>query len=118
MIPLSAADFLAALAEPTRLRVLNCVDAGPVCVSDVVTILALPQPTVSRHLRVLRDLELVEDRRVAPFVLYTLAPLAGARGRLVRAALAALRTDPALKAEHAAALARRRADAAAAASAS
>ena len=50
----ATAAFVAAIAEPTRLRILNCVAAAPLFVSDLVAILGLPQPTVSRHLRVLR----------------------------------------------------------------
>src|SRR5690606_41798042 len=53
--PVSLADLLQALGEPTRLRILNCLQAAPLFVSDLVLILDLPQPTVSRHLRVLRD---------------------------------------------------------------
>ncbi|HEY7569516.1 MAG TPA: metalloregulator ArsR/SmtB family transcription factor, partial [Gemmatimonadaceae bacterium] len=37
-------------ADPTRLRVLNVLAAGELCVCDIVEILGLPQPTVSRHL--------------------------------------------------------------------
>lgn len=109
MIPLSNADFLVTLAEPTRLRVLNCVATAPLFVSDLVEVLGLPQPTVSRHLKVLRDLEAVRDTPIPPYVLYRLAPAAGGRGRLMRAVLEAIRSDPAAKADRAAALERSRA---------
>src|SRR5262245_21225828 len=99
VMTLSTADYLVTLAEPTRLRILNCIATAPLFVSDLVAILDLPQPTVSRHLRVLRDLELVHDIDLAPYVLYTLAPPPGSRGRLVRAVLDALRADPVTKAE-------------------
>lgn len=111
MTTLSAADFLVTLAEPTRLRILNCVAAVPLFVSDLVALLHLPQPTVSRHLRVLRELEVLHHAPLPPFVLYTLATIPGSRGRLVRAVLDALRKDPSMKAEREAALGRSRSDA-------
>ena len=110
MIPLSNAEFLVTLAEPTRLRVLNCVAAAPLFVSDLVAILGLPQPTVSRHLKILRDLEAVRDTPLPPFVLYRLAPAQGNRGRLLRTLLEAVRADPGSKEERAAAMVRSRSD--------
>ena len=47
-------------ADPIRLRVLNVLAAGELCVCDIVEILDLPQPTVSRHLAYLRRCGLVE----------------------------------------------------------
>ena len=66
---LSATDTLLTVAEPTRLRILNCLAAAPLFVSDLQAVLDLPQPTVSRHLQVLRRAELVRDTPVAQFVL-------------------------------------------------
>ena len=109
MTPISPADYLTTLAEPTRLRVLNCLAAAPLFVSDLQMLLSLPQPTVSRHLKVLRDLGLAEHRRMAPHVVYRLTPPAGACGRMVRAVLSALRADAAYKTEAAAARERSRA---------
>lgn len=103
---MSPADYLATLAEPTRLRVLNCLAATTLYVSDLVGILDLPQPTVSRHLRVLRALGLVEARRSATRVAYHLTLPPGALGRMVRGVLHALKSDPAFRAEATAARAR------------
>jgi len=41
-------------ADPTRLRILNLLAAGELCVCDLVELLDLPQPLVSRHLAYLR----------------------------------------------------------------
>ena len=60
-------------ADPVRIRILNLLAAGELCVCDIVGILGLPQPTVSRHLAYLRRMELVEVRRVAKFAHYRLA---------------------------------------------
>lgn len=89
----SAADLLATVAEPTRLRILNCLAAAPLFVSDLQTVLDLPQPTVSRHLTVLKKAELVRDTPVAPFVLYRLTRETGPQGRLVRTILETLSTE-------------------------
>jgi ArsR family transcriptional regulator len=62
-----------AFADPTRLRILNVLAAGELCVCDVVDILELPQPTVSRHLAVLRREGLVEATRDWKFAHYRLA---------------------------------------------
>lgn len=61
------------LADPTRLRILNLLAAGELCVCDVVELLALPQPTVSRHLGVLRRAALVTATRAWKFAHYRLA---------------------------------------------
>jgi ArsR family transcriptional regulator, arsenate/arsenite/antimonite-responsive transcriptional repressor len=96
----SATEILLTVAEPTRLRILNCLAAAPLFVSDLQDVLDLPQPTVSRHLQVLRRAELVRDTPIAQFVLYRLRRDAGAPGRLLSAILDALiQDDPALRAE-------------------
>ena len=50
-------------ADPTRLRILNLLAAGELCVCDLVELLDLPQPLVSRHLAYLRRTKLVEVTR-------------------------------------------------------
>ncbi len=60
-------------ADPTRLRVLNLLVAGELCVCDIVDILVLPQPAVSRHLAYLRRAGLVEATREWKFAHYRLA---------------------------------------------
>ena len=108
MTVLSNADFLVSVAEPTRLRILNCIATAPLFVSDLVAILGVPQPTVSRHLRILRDLDVVRDLPIPPFVLYQLEVLPGTRARLIRALMDAVRADPGAKVDRAASLARSR----------
>lgn len=97
--PPTTTELLLALAEPTRLRILNCLAAAPLFVSDLQTILGVPQPTVSRHLRVLKEASLVRDTPIAQFVLYRLRRESGARGRLVSTALEALGQEEQMRAE-------------------
>jgi ArsR family transcriptional regulator len=95
----AATELLVTVAEPTRLRIINCLAAAPLFVSDLQTVLELPQPTVSRHLQVLRKAELVRDTPIAQFVLYRLRRAQGAQGRLLAAILEAMHADPALRSE-------------------
>jgi len=96
---LSAADLLLTIAEPTRLRILNCLAAAPLFVSGLQAVLDLPQPTVSRHLQVLRRAELVRDTPVAQYVLYRLRRDLDPPGRLLSAILEALAHDGAMRSE-------------------
>ena len=92
-------DLLLTIAEPTRLRILNCLAAAPLFVSDLQVILDLPQPTVSRHLRVLKEADVVRDTPIAQFVLYRLRRDGGVRQRLLTAVLDAVGMDEQMKAE-------------------
>ena len=60
-------------ADPTRIRILSLLVAGELCVCDIVDILRLPQPTVSRHLAYLRRMGLVRATRELKFAHYRLA---------------------------------------------
>jgi ArsR family transcriptional regulator len=60
-------------ADPTRIRILNLLVAGELCVCDLVDLLDLPQSTVSRHLRYLHGAGLVEVTRDWKFAHYRLA---------------------------------------------
>jgi ArsR family transcriptional regulator len=105
----TSTDLLLTVAEPTRLRILNCLAAAPLFVSDLQAVLGLPQPTVSRHLQVLRRLELVRDTPIAQFVLYRLRRDLGVHGRLLSAILdAVVHDDAAMRSERERAMERSR----------
>ena len=57
------AQLFKTLSDPTRLRLLNLLRTGEICVCDLMEILDLPQSTVSRHLATLRNAGLVTDER-------------------------------------------------------
>jgi ArsR family transcriptional regulator len=61
-----------ALGDPKRILLLYTLESGPQCVGEMVEALDLPQPTVSRHLRVLRERGLVDTERRGTSVYYTL----------------------------------------------
>jgi ArsR family transcriptional regulator len=66
-------SLLKALADPVRLRLINLLAAGEVCVCHLHEALALPQPTVSRHLAYLRRRGVAVGRRDGLWVHYRLA---------------------------------------------
>jgi ArsR family transcriptional regulator len=65
----------AALADPTRLRILSLLGEGEICVCHIHASLDVPQPTASRHLAYLRKSGLVEARREGIWMHYRLAPI-------------------------------------------
>ena len=79
------ARFLRTLSDPTRLRLLGILQDGEQNVTALRRKLALPQPTVSHHLALLRSAGLVANRRDGKQVFYSLnrqiaSPLAERRG--------------------------------------
>ncbi len=60
------------LCDLTRLRILNLLKAGPLCVCHLQSALDLPQVKVSKHLAYLRDAGLVRSRRKGQWVVYQL----------------------------------------------
>jgi len=76
--------MLKAVGDRTRLRILALLQQGPLCVCQLVEILGLSQPTVSKHLSTLGAAGLVEDEKRGKWVFYRLpaAPPSAARGLL------------------------------------
>jgi len=66
-------EILKALSDETRLRVINLLYEGELCVCDIMEVLDISQAKASRHLAVLRRAGLVTDRKSAQWVYYTLA---------------------------------------------
>jgi DNA-binding transcriptional ArsR family regulator len=66
----TSSDVFNAVAEPQRRAILTFLAADERPVGDIVDALELAQPSVSKHLRVLRDVGLVQARRDGRRVLY------------------------------------------------
>jgi ArsR family transcriptional regulator, arsenate/arsenite/antimonite-responsive transcriptional repressor len=88
-----------ALSDPTRVRILHVLAGRELCVCEMVELIDRGQPTVSRHLGILRDAGLVEDVRDGQWVNYRLRRPARSRfaDAAVSAAVEAARGDPALR---------------------
>jgi ArsR family transcriptional regulator len=77
-LPAAEAEALAArfkaLADPTRVAILNRLAQGEACVCDLNATFELSQPTISHHLRVLRDAGLVDASRRGTWAFYRVVP--------------------------------------------
>ena len=82
------ADDLALLANPVRIQLLDVLsrNEGRVCVCDLEAAVPVKQPTVSHHLRVLRDAGLIESERQGLWVYYRIRreKVATLRDRIAR----------------------------------
>jgi ArsR family transcriptional regulator len=85
-LPQSGADELASLfkavADPVRLRLLSliaCHDGGELCVCDLLDAFDMTAPSVSYHLRILREAGLVSSERRGTWVYYRVNPEVMAR---------------------------------------
>jgi ArsR family transcriptional regulator len=68
-------DFTKALSDQTRLRILLLLAGGAErCVCELTQALELSQPKISRHLAVLRESGLLQDRKAGLWVYYRLHP--------------------------------------------
>jgi DNA-binding transcriptional ArsR family regulator len=67
------ADFCSALADSTRLILLYSLADGPRSVTELTQELSQPQPTISRHLKILRDRGMVIATRQGTMVQYAVA---------------------------------------------
>jgi ArsR family transcriptional regulator len=67
------ADFCSALSDPTRIFILYALNEKPMNVTELTNELGIPQPTTSRHLKVLRERGLVYTERQGTVITYHLA---------------------------------------------
>ncbi len=67
------AEICGGLADPNRIMILYELSAGSKNVSELCTALNIPQPSVSRHLKILRERGMVTTERRGTVVIYTLA---------------------------------------------
>jgi ArsR family transcriptional regulator len=73
------AQVFRALGDPVRLRLVSLIgarDGGEVCVCDLTSAFNLSQPTISHHLKVLREAGIIDSERRGTWVYYRLVPSA------------------------------------------
>jgi ArsR family transcriptional regulator len=68
----SAIKTLKAMADPTRLRIVAVLLRSDVCVCELTAILGMEQSRISHQLRILRDADIVEDRRDGRWIVYAI----------------------------------------------
>jgi ArsR family transcriptional regulator, arsenate/arsenite/antimonite-responsive transcriptional repressor len=87
-----------ALADPTRLRLLNLIGDQEICVCFFVEILRMSQPKISRHLAYLRKAGIVAARREGKWMHYRITiPSDGVAARILRETMKHLREKPEMK---------------------
>jgi DNA-binding transcriptional ArsR family regulator len=69
----AAADIAKVLADPLRLKILQCLTWGPAQVADLVVMVGSTQPNVSNHLRVMRDKAMVLAEKNGRHTVYRVA---------------------------------------------
>jgi DNA-binding transcriptional ArsR family regulator len=85
-----AADLLRALAHPVRLRIVDLLEGGELCVKRLEQLLGVSQSSVSQHLSRLRYAGLIESERRGHLVCYRL--VGNGAGEVLRAVASALAT--------------------------
>jgi ArsR family transcriptional regulator, arsenate/arsenite/antimonite-responsive transcriptional repressor len=92
--------LFAALADRTRLRLLNLMDGREVCVCYFVEILGQSQPKISRHLAYLRRAGIVVARRDGKWMHYRIViPANGGAAKILRETLKTLKEEKAMRAD-------------------
>lgn len=66
------AETFRMLGDPTRVRVLDALSAGELCVGDLADLIGQSESAVSHQLRLLRNLRLVKPRRAGRMIFYSL----------------------------------------------
>jgi DNA-binding transcriptional ArsR family regulator len=68
----AVADTFRILGDPTRLRILDALSGGELCVCDIANLAAISESAVSHQLRLLRSMRLVKSHRSGRLVFYEL----------------------------------------------
>jgi len=87
------AQLFKAMADPNRLRILWALERGEMCVCDLAQFIGVSESAISHQLRLLRQLQLVTNRRQGPVLYYRLDDQHV--GELIHLALEHLREDQA-----------------------
>ena|SRR5688500_2958421 len=66
------ADTFRVLGDPTRVRILDALSGGQLCVCDIASLVGMSESAVSHQLRLLRGMRLVRARRAGRLMYYTL----------------------------------------------
>ena len=72
MVTIDCVEFCKALADDTRQRILTMLLEGEMCVSDIVAEFDMSQPTISHHLGILKQFNLVTSRKEGKLVFYAI----------------------------------------------
>ena len=74
--PTAVAELFKALGDETRLAIVQMLLGKELCVCDVLDAFDMSQPTISHHLKILRQAGIVQDERQGKWIYYSLNPAA------------------------------------------
>lgn len=69
---MEASDIYKCVADPQRLRILNLLESGPLCVCHLQELLDVPQVKMSKQLTAMKRLGLIESSREGTWMIYSL----------------------------------------------
>lgn len=91
---MNLAEILKALADDTRLRIMVLLYQKELCVCELCDVMETSQPKISRHLAILRNAGLVQDKRQSQWVFYNINPDQRIIEDLIEALLSHMETYP------------------------
>lgn len=68
-------EIFKALSDTTRLKILKLLARGELCVCDIISALDMVQPKVSFHLKVLKSVGLIDDKKVGKWTHYSISDM-------------------------------------------
>ena len=63
MILMNEVEVFKALADPTRLKIIECVENGEKCICEIIPYTGKSQPNVSQHLKVMKHAGIIDERK-------------------------------------------------------
>ena len=63
MILMDEVEVFKALADPTRLKILECIKKGEKCICEIIPYTGKSQPNVSQHLKVMKHAGIINERK-------------------------------------------------------
>jgi len=73
--------LMKALSDPNRVKIISMLGVRELCVCELTALLGVAQPTVSKHLRLLEDADLVSFRKEGNWIIYRLNDACHEQGR-------------------------------------
>lgn len=70
---MSEVEIFKALADPTRLKIIECIKDGEKCICEVIPYTDKSQPNVSIHLKVLKQAGLINERKDGTKIMLSIA---------------------------------------------
>ena len=62
-----------ALADPTRLKILECIEKGERCICEIIPYTGKSQPCVSQHLKVMKNAGVIDERKDGTKIMLSIA---------------------------------------------